>query len=147
LSNEQNQKNLASDRARRVLIVDDNVDAADTLADLASEWGHETRSANSGLEALLIASAFQPDVVLLDIGLPEMDGYAVARKMRADRSLDRCVLIALTGYGQPQDRERSLAAGFDLHLLKPVDIDKLESVLKEAQRASNVGPARTTSGE
>jgi signal transduction histidine kinase/ActR/RegA family two-component response regulator len=120
--------------ARRVLVVDDNIDAADTLADLASEWGHTVKSAHTGPDALKAAQEMIPDVVLLDIGLPEMDGYEVARRMRANPALDDAFLVALTGYGQQRDRERAAEAGFDHHLVKPVNIDRLEDLLRSARR-------------
>ncbi|HTX04318.1 MAG TPA: PAS domain S-box protein, partial [Steroidobacteraceae bacterium] len=114
---------------RRVLIVDDNVDAADSLALLLSHAGHETQVAYSGREALERVESFEPQLALLDIGLPEMDGYELARRLRARPRLSRARLIALTGYGQSEDRKRSQEAGFDDHLVKPVDLPALERAL------------------
>jgi signal transduction histidine kinase len=114
---------------RRVLVVDDNVDAATSLTMLLRLEGHTTEialTARSGLEKF---DAFKPEVVLLDIGLPEMDGYQVAREMRRRGSLQPVRLVALTGYGQTEDRERALDSGFDEHLVKPVDFDALQRTL------------------
>jgi CheY-like chemotaxis protein len=114
----------------RILVVDDNQDAADTLSDLLSLWGHEVRVAYTGLDALAITREYRPDAVLLDIGLPGLDGYEVAREIRGDASLSGIRLLAITGYGQDEDRERSLAAGFNEHLTKPVDPQALERLLR-----------------
>ena len=134
----------AAGARRRVLVVDDNIDAADTLADLATEWGHDVKSAHDGPGALRAAEELVPDIVLLDIGLPQMDGYEVARRMRKNPRLDGTFLVALTGYGQPRDRERALEAGFDRHLVKPVDIDALELMLKTARRSPSIEPTAPT---
>jgi PAS domain S-box-containing protein len=114
---------------RRVLIVDDNVDAANSLALLLGLGGHETQVAYGGREALERVEAFQPEVVLLDIGLPEMDGYELAGHLRAMPQSNGFRLIALTGYGQSDDHQHALAAGFDDHLTKPVDLPTLERTL------------------
>jgi signal transduction histidine kinase/CheY-like chemotaxis protein len=119
----------SSSSARRVMIVDDNVDAADSLALLLSLEGHETVCVYSAAAALQRVSAFAPDVVLLDIGLPDTDGYEVARRIRGLPGCAAITLVALTGYGQPEDRERALAAGFEAHLVKPVDLGALEQML------------------
>ena len=107
--------------ARRILVVDDNVDVVETTTMLLSLSGHHVRSAKDGLQALHVASEFRPDVVLLDIGLPLMDGYEVARRLRQTPQTAGALLIALTGYGQQGDRQRGKDAGFDGHMLKPVD--------------------------
>lgn len=113
--------------ARRVLVVDDNKDAADALSAFLEMKGHQTRTVYSGHEAVQEVLAFGPEVVLLDIGLPGMNGYDVAGKIRAiDGGIQ---LIALTGYGQSEDRRRSAAAGFDAHLTKPVGMEELEAAL------------------
>jgi CheY-like chemotaxis protein len=117
----------------RVLVVDDNLDAADTLATFLEMLGLQVRSVHDGIDALPAAQDFDPDVVLLDIGLPGMDGYAVARAMRADPHVGRVRLIALTGWGAEEDRQRALAAGFDHHLTKPVDLTVLEDLLRRVQ--------------
>jgi len=114
---------------RRVLIVDDNVDAANTLALVLNDGGHETEVVYSAREALTRAESFEPEVALLDIGLPEMDGYELARRLQAMPRLKATRLVALTGYGQNEDRQRSLEAGFHDHLVKPVDLSALERTL------------------
>jgi signal transduction histidine kinase/putative methionine-R-sulfoxide reductase with GAF domain len=116
----------------RVLVVDDGHDAAQMLAMLLSSWQHEVAVAHDGPSAIAEALRFLPDVVLLDIGLPLMDGYEVARRLRADPRLDQVCLIAITGYGQATDRQRSQAAGFDLHLVKPIDTRELAELLRPA---------------
>ncbi|MDI3284384.1 PAS domain S-box protein [Polyangium sp. 15x6] len=110
---------------RRILVVDDNVDAAESLALMLGYLGHETRVAHDGPSTLQIAAAFQPELVLLDIGLPGLDGYEVARRLRAQRETRTAVLVAITGYGLEEDRRRARKAGFDHHLTKPVDHDRL----------------------
>jgi signal transduction histidine kinase/ActR/RegA family two-component response regulator len=114
---------------RRILVVDDNRDSAQTLALLLQFSGHEVRTAHDGLSALELAQAEPPEVVLLDIGLPKMNGLEVARRMRQDLGLKDTLLVALTGYGQDEDRRRSQEAGFDAHMVKPVDLDELHSLL------------------
>jgi signal transduction histidine kinase/CheY-like chemotaxis protein len=120
---------IASIVSRRLLIVDDNRDAAETLCDLATLWGHDVRTAHDGPSALEAAAAAPPEVILLDISMPGMSGYEVARRIRSTPELAGVTLIALTGYGQEQDRQRTLEAGFDHHLTKPVDPDALRQVL------------------
>ena len=117
---------------RRVLIVDDNADAADSLAVLLDMAGHETQAVHSGREALARAESFQPDVILLDIGLPEMDGYEVARRIRELPGGRAVRLVAVTGYGGPEDRLRTRAAGFDAHLLKPLELETLAGALVDS---------------
>jgi len=114
---------------RRVLIVDDNVDAAESLADALRDAGHEVRVETDGPSALASAEAFSPDAALVDIGLPGMDGYEVARRLRAAMPRAPLRLIALTGYGQEGDRRRAEAAGFDVHLCKPADLDRIEAAI------------------
>jgi CheY-like chemotaxis protein len=117
-------------RAMRVLVVDDNVDAADSLAMLLRLQGHEVKTAHNGKDALEHVRTNRPAVVFLDIGLPGLDGYEVARRLRADEGEPRCLLVAITGYGQDTDREKSRAAGFDYHLVKPADPTKVEELLR-----------------
>jgi len=113
---------------RRILIVDDNADAANSLSELLKMDGHTTQPVFSAEDALSNAESFAPDVVLLDIGLPRIDGYEVARRLRRI-SLTGPTIVALTGYGQAEDRERAQAAGFDAHLVKPVDLAALTRLL------------------
>jgi len=113
----------------RVLVVDDNVDAADMLVMMLQMFGHEVQAAYSGQTALETAVEYQPDFVLLDIGLPDMNGYEVARRLRQQPQTKDVRLIAMTGYGQDSDRQRSQEAGFDHHLVKPVDPQKLQDLL------------------
>jgi PAS domain S-box-containing protein len=113
---------------KRVLVVDDNVDSAEMTAALISRWGHRTEQAHDGPSALKIAQDFRPDVVLLDIGLPDMDGYEVARRLRSTNAA-RPRIIAVSGYGREADRLKSADAGFDAHLVKPVDFGALEREL------------------
>jgi PAS domain S-box-containing protein len=122
---------------RRVLVVDDNADSAGTMAVLLRLWGHEARSAEDGEAALAIAKEFRPEAVLLDIGLPQIDGYEVARRLRALPELEGVLLIAMTGYGQEQDRRRARRAGFDHHLVKPADPEELRRLLALAPTLSS----------
>jgi CheY-like chemotaxis protein len=118
--------------ARRVLVVDDNRDTAESLGELLSALGHEVRVAYDGAGALEVAaSGFGPEVALLDLGLPGMDGYQLAGALRERVPAVR--LIAITGYGQDQDRARASAAGFDRHLVKPVDLDALVRMIEPPQ--------------
>jgi PAS domain S-box-containing protein len=119
----------------RVLVVDDNVDAAESLALMLRLWGDEVLTVHDGPAALLAAAAQRPDVVLLDIGMPGMDGYEVARRLRADPAQAGAVLVAVTGWGQADDRRRSQEAGFAFHLTKPVDPGVLEEFLHSLQVA------------
>jgi signal transduction histidine kinase len=116
----------------RILVVDDYPDALESLSMLLQAEGHEVDTANCGVKAVERAQAFRPQVVLLDIGLPDLDGYEVAQRLRELPETQQAVLIALTGYGQPEDRARSKRAGFDHHLLKPVDPDVLADLLASA---------------
>jgi signal transduction histidine kinase/CheY-like chemotaxis protein len=114
---------------RRVLVVDDNVDAADSLAMVLRVGGYDARTAHDGLAALQMAEGFRPEVVLLDIGLPKMDGYEVARRLRERVGSENVFLVAITGYGQEGDRRRAEEAGFDAHLVKPADPTALHRLL------------------
>jgi two-component system CheB/CheR fusion protein len=112
--------------------VDDNKDAADSMALLLRLGGHQVRVAHDGPAGLEAADSSPPEVVLLDIGLPKgMDGYEVARRLRARPEMDGALLIALTGYGQEEDRRRSREAGFDAHLVKPVDPEALRELIAQ----------------
>jgi CheY-like chemotaxis protein len=119
-------------QARHVLVIEDNRDAADALCDLLELEGHEVNLAYDGLQGLARARASRSDVVLCDIGLPEMDGFEVARAIRADPALTRLTLVALTGYAQPEDVAQAKQAGFDMHLAKPLAVEQLRRVLAMA---------------
>jgi signal transduction histidine kinase/DNA-binding response OmpR family regulator len=131
---------------RRILVVDDNVDAAETTTLLLSISGHDVRSASDGVSALETAEAFSPEVVLLDIGLPLMDGYEVARRLRQLPQTRQATLIALTGYGQQADRLRGREAGFDGHLLKPVDPLALARLVERGIEAAPALPGAGSLG-
>jgi CheY-like chemotaxis protein/two-component sensor histidine kinase len=115
---------------RRVLLVDDNVDLATTTAALLGTLGHTVRYCHAGAEALRLVDEDRPEVVFVDIGLPEMSGHDVARALRQKPGGENLVLVAMTGFGQAEDRRRSREAGFDIHLVKPVALDTLAEVLK-----------------
>jgi CheY-like chemotaxis protein len=115
---------------RRVLVIDDNTDATDTMVAMLDLLGHKAQGAYSGEEGLDAAEAFQPDLVLLDLNMPGIDGFAVVRRLRA-RFGDGLVIAALTGYGRHGDRRATLETGFDAHLTKPVGVEQLQAVLKQ----------------
>ena len=119
----------------RVLIVDDYPDSAEVSAMLLELFGHQCRIATTGQDALTEAAAFDPDIVILDIGLPDISGYDVARTLRAQPRARPLYLAAVTGWGQPEDRVRALAAGFDLHVLKPTDGEKIQNIVSLAVQA------------
>ena len=121
--------------AHRIMVVDDNVDAAESLAMMLELDGHFVVRAHDGAAAIAIASSERPSVMLLDIGLPDIDGYELARRLRALPEVDNALLIAVTGYGQAEDRRRAEDAGFDRYLMKPVEFESLRSMLQE-DRAS-----------
>lgn len=122
-------------RSARVLVVDDNVDAAELLAETATALGHEAAVAHDGASALEVAATFRPDVVLLDLGLPVMNGYEVADRLRHMDLGHMPRIVAVTGYGTPSDRARTLAAGFSEHLVKPIDLGALGRLLEDVARA------------
>ncbi|HYD62761.1 MAG TPA: response regulator [Noviherbaspirillum sp.] len=113
---------------RRILVVDDNIDAADSAAEILRLLGNNVSVVYDGLAALHAVDEWQPHIVLLDIGLPGIDGYEVARRVRQSAFGKGVVLVALTGWGQDKDRERASDAGFDLHWVKPVGLDKLKEI-------------------
>ena len=119
----------ASPERRRVLIADDNSDAAESLALMLQLGGHDVRTGRDGVEAVSIAESFRPHVAVLDIGMPRMNGYDAARAIRALPGADAVVLVALTGWGQDEDKRRAEEAGFDHHFTKPVDAAQLESLI------------------
>ena len=114
---------------RRILVTDDNVDAALTLASLLGMWGHEVRAAHDGAEAIAAAASFRPDFIFLDIGMPHMDGYEACRRIRALGQVPAPVMVALTGWGQADDKRKAQEAGFDHHFTKPVDPARLEALV------------------
>jgi DNA-binding response OmpR family regulator len=116
-------------------VVDDNIDAAESLAVVLRAMGHEACTAHDGYKALETGGAYQPEVVFLDIGMPKMNGYEVARRMREQTWGKGALLVALTGWGQDDDRRRSREAGFDEHLVKPVDLDRLGELLATVPQA------------
>jgi CheY-like chemotaxis protein len=121
----------ASEQApSRIMLVDDNVDFATSLALLLQTLGHEVRVAHDASEALAIAVKFAPEFAFLDLGLPRVSGYELARQLRANPATERIVLIALSGWGQQQDRDRSREAGFALHLVKPIELQGVEAALR-----------------
>ena len=121
--------------ARRVLVVDDNADAADSLAMLLQVRGDEVRVAYDGEEALFAEQEFKPDILLLDIGMPKLSGYDVARRVRDSRG-PGVLIVAITGWGQEDDRARAREAGFDHHFTKPVDYAALLAVIDESKPPS-----------
>ncbi|MBI2896899.1 MAG: response regulator [Deltaproteobacteria bacterium] len=114
---------------RRILVVDDNIDAATTLAEALETWGHSVKIVYDGTSAIEAALDYRPDLVLLDLGLPGVDGYEVAKRLKASEDLSRTVLIAVSGYGKDADRRHSREVGFAHHLVKPIDLGVLESLL------------------
>lgn len=120
----------------RILVVDDNKDSATTLAMMLRLLGNEVRTANDGFEAIEVAESFRPDVALLDIGLPRMDGYETAQRIRRQAGGEEMYLIAATGWSRDDDRQRATEAGFDTHMVKPVDLAALESLLASLPRAA-----------
>jgi CheY-like chemotaxis protein len=125
---------------RRVLVIDDNQQAAESLTLILQLWGHDARSAANGSEALLIARDFAPAIALVDINLPGMDGYEVGRRLRAMPEASGAMLIAITGYGRDEIAGRANRDVFDLHLVKPVDLDDLERLLAPPERATDSPP-------
>ena len=130
-----------SARRQRILIADDNRDAADSLAVMLRVGGHEVRTAYDGQQAIDMAEAFRPALALLDIGMPRLNGYDTARRIREQPFGRDMVLIALTGWGQPEDKQRSRVAGFDHHLVKPVDPSALDRLLASPERGVLQSPA------
>lgn len=119
----------------RILVVDDNVDAADTFALMLRDEGHQVRTAYNGREVIDAALREPPDILFLDIGLPGMNGYEVARVMRSDARFNDTYIVALTAYGGSADKADALAAGIDMHLTKPAEPAAIDAVLENARRA------------
>jgi CheY-like chemotaxis protein len=116
----------------RILVIDDDPDMVQSLALLAVGMGHDVQRATSGWEALRVARRTRPEIVLLDLGLPDIDGYAIARQLRREPALARTRIVAITGHAREEDRKRSLDAGCDEHLVKPVDPAVLDRLLNPA---------------
>jgi CheY-like chemotaxis protein len=123
------EKRDAASRHRRILVVDDNADAADSLGELLRLIGHDVRIAHDGLAGLQHVPTFRPEVVLLDLGMPGMDGFETARRIRGLPEGRTLTLVALTGWGQDEDRRRTSAAGFNLHVVKPVEPSVLQELI------------------
>ena len=117
---------------RRVLLADDNVDFVNSMGELLAARGHDVRVASDGAEALAIAAEFAPEVAFVDIGMPKVHGYEVARQLRQRDATRRCLLVAVTGWGQENDRRRAREAGFDRHLVKPVSPADIEAIVEGA---------------
>jgi signal transduction histidine kinase len=128
------QVNPAQAQALRILVADDNADALESLALLLEVCGHEVRKASDGQETLQAVTGWRPDVALLDIGMPLLDGYEVARRIRSEPWGTQLFLVAVSGWGQSEDRQRATDAGFDLHFRKPIGLPTLEGILEKAQR-------------
>ncbi len=139
-------KSAVSRRRRKILVVDDNVDSAESLTFLLKSNGDELRIAHDGPSALTAARSFLPDIILLDIGLPSLSGYEVAGQLRTYPETQHAVLIALTGYGQPEDRRKAMEAGFDHHLVKPVDLEKLEKLIDSVEPQAVPSPSVLRAG-
>lgn len=137
----RDRESMQNDNALKILLVDDSLDAVAMLGLLLRKLGYQVEIAHEGEAAQRIAQRFLPDVVLLDIGLPGMDGYQVAQALRRFPGLRHTQLIALTGYGHARDREAALAAGFSQHLVKPLDFSKLAALLENTK--STVFAGRT----
>ncbi len=121
---------LTTSAERRVLLIDDNADAAFMMQALLSAYGYTVEAANSGREGLALAQTFRPHVIFLDLGMPEMDGYEVARVLRSTPPLDEVFLLALTGWNDEKTRAAVIAAGFDRHLVKPPDFERIAALLQ-----------------
>jgi len=120
-------------KSLKILIIDDNRDLAEIICELIGFLGYETESAHNGTDGIAKARELQPDVIICDIGLPDMSGYEVAKMIRKDDEFKDTFLIALSGYAQPEDIEKSKAAGFDRHLAKPVSLETLQMFLNEVK--------------
>ena len=133
---------MHSGPVERVLIVDDNADCALGFAEIVRILGHKVEVALDGPRALQIAATFKPTVALLDIGLPVMNGYELARKLRESAPPSQLKLVAVTGYGEEANRAMSLEAGFDLHTVKPVELDSIRSLLSHTNGQKPHAPSR-----
>ncbi len=129
----------AGEARRRVLVVDDSADITESLSEVLQMLGHETRSAPDGPTALRVAAEFRPDVVLLDLGLPEMSGQEVARRLRESAGGPKLRIVALTGWGDPADAGRAREADFDAHVVKPVSLEALRELIGDARSGGGPG--------
>jgi len=138
MADAKNQSPAMKPRARsfRILVVDDNQDSALSMAMMLSIMGHDTRTAHDGESAVTTAESFLPEVVLLDIGLPKLNGYEVAQRIRQQPWGESMYLIAVTGWGQDEDRQRSAEVGLNVHMVKPVEPATLEKLLAELHSTS-----------
>jgi CheY-like chemotaxis protein len=127
--------------SRRLLVVDDNADSLESTAMLLGLMGHEVTTAVDGLEAVRVADSFRPDVILMDIGLPKLDGHAATRRIREQPWGKAIVIVAVTGWGQESDRALSRAAGCDAHLVKPIEITDLDEILANPGHVRFGGPS------
>ncbi len=133
-------------QGRRVMVIDDNRDAAESLAVFLQLAGHEVKALTDPLQALASLPVFAPEVMVVDIGLPQMDGYELARRVRAAPPPDLALLVAVSGYGQPEHKRRSQEAGFDYHITKPADLNELAALIAEAPRAGSVAAGTPAQG-
>nr|MBA3776367.1 response regulator [Betaproteobacteria bacterium] len=136
----------SSERSYRIVLIEDNVDANDTLRTLLQMIGHEVTSAFDGVTALSVVEASRPQIVLCDIGLPGMDGFAVIARLREQLQDAMPMMIALTGYGQVEDHRRALAAGFDYHLVKPIDVDALSRLIAAHEERASPASVKSNGG-
>jgi CheY-like chemotaxis protein len=134
-------ESAAARAGRRILVVDDDHDSAESLAMLIQLMGHEVRAAHNGLAAVDLAEAFRPDLIVLDIGMPGLDGYEVCRRIRQHSWGRAAVIAALTGWSRDEDRDRSEQAGFDHFLVKPVDPKALENLIAAVRRGPGPDPS------
>jgi CheY-like chemotaxis protein len=132
---------------RRVLVVDDNQDAADMLAVVVEKFGHEVRVAYDGEQAIAVAGGFQPEIILMDLGMPKLDGYAAARHIRRQSWGQEVLLVALSGWGQDGHKKQAKEAGFDHHLVKPADATQLRQLLANAIPTPDRSPATSAAAE
>jgi len=135
----------ATSRSGKIIVVDDNRDAAETLGSILTEWGHEVLLAHGGLAALELGARASADAFILDIGMPDLSGYEVARRIRAEPWGKRILLLAVTGWGQAEDIARAKQAGFDEHLTKPVDMTQVASILLRYLGTARSEPAQSSS--
>jgi CheY-like chemotaxis protein len=125
-----------------VLVVDDNRDTADGLARLISSFGYQARAVYGGEDAVRETAAFQPDMALVDIGMPDLDGYETVKRIRQERGNVHVIIVAVTGWSRDEDKRRAYEAGFDLHVAKPMDADKLKELLALLDPENDLGESR-----